>query len=52
MTTDDLKGLSTEEDTRNGKYVEVLCEGCGPTFVDHEGRCVSPECIKKHGQGH
>ena len=26
----------------------ALCEGCGMTVVDSEGRCVSTEC-EKHG---
>lgn len=45
----DLAGLSTEEDTANGLYVQVLCEGCGVVQVDHEGACVSPYCTE-HGE--
>jgi hypothetical protein len=45
----DLAGLSTEEDTKAGLYPVVLCEGCGPTQVNHLGECVSVDCIKKHG---
>ena len=22
----------------------VICEGCGPTVVDYEGRCICREC--------
>lgn len=22
----------------------VICEGCGPTIVDAEGRCIDPQC--------
>lgn len=36
----DLDGLSTAEDTANGLYPVVLCEGCGPIQVDHLGRCI------------
>lgn len=43
----DLDGISTEEDTKNGLYAMVLCEGCGPTQVDHTGRCIS-NCLEKH----
>lgn len=25
--------------TKPGKHVYVICEGCGLTFVDHQGRC-------------
>jgi len=46
---EDLKGLSTEEDTKNGLYCVVICEGCGYIQVDHEGKCISPDCIK-HGK--
>lgn len=40
----DLKGLSTEEDTNNGLFPVVICEGCGPIQVNHEGVCVSEDC--------
>ena len=45
----DLIGLSTEEDTKNGLYAVVLCESCGPTQVDHTGKCIAPYCYMKHG---
>lgn len=35
---------------RDEKGWEVLCEGCGFTFVDHTGKCVNPDCLKKHGK--
>jgi hypothetical protein len=44
----DMSGLSTPDDTAKGLYAGVLCEGCGPTFVDHEGRCVA-DCYEQHG---
>lgn len=37
----DLKGLTPPE-----LMVEVLCEGCGYTFVDSDGRCIKTE---EHG---
>jgi hypothetical protein len=43
----DLKGLSTEEDTIKELYPIVLCEGCGAIQVDHTGKCVSKNCSKK-----
>ena len=46
----DLKGLSTEDDTSNGLFSVVLCEGCGPIQVDHEGTCISQDC-EKHSNG-
>jgi len=47
----DLSGLSSEEDTRKGMYAVVICEGCGPCQVDHTGKCVSKDCLCKHGAG-
>lgn len=46
----DLMGLSTEQDTEWELYVPVLCEGCGMTYVDHAGKCVSDACLLKHGK--
>lgn len=44
----DMNALSKAEDTAAGIYPVVLCEGCGPIQVDHEGRCVSPDCAFDH----
>lgn len=43
----DLAGISTPQDTANKLYAHVLCEGCGPILVDHNGIKVlwSDECI-------
>lgn len=46
---EDMKGASTEEDTRKGLFAIVLCEDCGPCQVDHTGKCISDDCYKKHG---
>lgn len=32
-----------------GEGWAVLCEGCGPTIVDDDGRCVMANCIERHG---
>lgn len=45
----DHAGLSTAEDTAKGLFALVICEGCGPTQVDHLGACVAPDCMEKHG---
>lgn len=45
----DFVGLSTPEDTANGLYCVVLCEGCGPCQVDHLGWCISRDCMSRHG---
>ena len=44
----ELAGLSTPEDTAKGLYCTVICEGCGFIQVDHEGNCVSDDCLE-HG---
>lgn len=31
---------------KQGEVVAVLCEGCGPTFVDHLGNCTVDCCNK------
>jgi hypothetical protein len=31
-----------------GEYGGVLCEGCGPTWVNKDGLC-SGKCLRKHG---
>jgi len=33
-------GLITVAEVRGGMGMPVLCEGCGPTHVDHLGRCL------------
>ena len=37
----EMAGISTPEHTVAGRYAVVLCEGCGPCQVDHEGKCFS-----------
>jgi hypothetical protein len=46
----DLSGITSEEETSEGTFALVLCEGCGETLVDHAGRCVAYDCLKKHGK--
>lgn len=36
----------------DGEVTLVLCEGCGPTYVDHNGNCVSKDCLKAGKPGH
>lgn len=47
--TRDMAGISTESDTNAGQFAVVLCEDCGVIQVDHEGQCVSLDCMKRHG---
>jgi hypothetical protein len=39
----DLRGLSDK------LQMNALCEGCGPTFVDPNGKCVYEFCREYHG---
>lgn len=43
----DLAGLTTPNDTADGKYEYVICEGCGFSIVDHTGTCVA-DCSRNH----
>lgn len=45
----DMKGITTERQTKDNLFAVVLCEDCGPCQVDHLGNCVSFDCVKKHG---
>lgn len=29
---------------------QALCEDCGWTVVDEEGRCIADDCLKHHGK--
>lgn len=49
--TRDLADLLSKGDTEEGKVAVVLCEDCGPTYVDHEGTCVG-SCFKAGNPGH
>lgn len=40
---EEFAGLTTEEDTANGLYAEVLCEDCGVILVDHTGTRIGPK---------
>ena len=40
----DLKDI-----VKTGQTIKTICEGCGYCIVDHTGRCVSKECLEKHG---
>ena len=46
----DLADIIWPSDTKLKNYAAVLCEGCGHTEVDHNGRCVSPHCLHQHGK--
>lgn len=48
----ELAGISTEQDTKEGRYAEVICEGCGFIQVDHAGVCVTKGCLRDGQPGH
>ena len=37
----DVADITTPEDNAAGRFAVVLCEGCGPIHVDHDGRRVA-----------
>lgn len=45
------------DDIANGRTLEpgfgypVICEGCGFTTVDEQGRCNAPDCLEKGHPG-
>lgn len=39
----DFVGLCGEQE-----MVPVLCEGCGVTVVDKDGRCIAVGCLENH----
>lgn len=45
----DLKGLGNGEKLKPDYGWQALCEGCGMTIVDNDGKCISKHCLKQHG---
>lgn len=45
----ELAGQLTEKQVAKGFVAKCICEGCGFTYVNNEGECVAPDCLKKHG---
>lgn len=45
----DFANMLHPEDAERGLVVPVICEGCGATFVDQEGKCVDVDCLEGHG---
>lgn len=46
---EDLAGITTPEQWAEGDAAVVLCEGCGITWVNPDGKCVSRTCDLSHG---
>lgn len=44
----ELAGLRTVEMVQRDTYPVMICEGCGLTLVDEDGRCVDRGC-RLHG---
>ena len=40
----DLAGLISDYEVERGLGACVICEGCGFIQVDHEGKCIAPNC--------
>jgi hypothetical protein len=49
FSDNDMRGLLTKEQVETGLGCYSLCEGCGPAWVDHEGRCKALDCFCFHG---
>lgn len=45
----DAVGLLTKDQAEAGYLMPFLCEGCGDSEVDHEGKCLAINCLKNHG---
>lgn len=46
----DLAGLNNDIELKKDEGFVVICEGCGYTLVNHEGECIDPHCLRKHGE--
>ena len=44
----DLKGLGDGTELQEGYGWPALCEGCGVTVVNDEGKCIDKRCLKEH----
>lgn len=45
----DLAGITTDEDIRQQIAAYVICEGCGPVFVNPDGSCMG-DCLEGHSK--
>lgn len=45
----ELAGQLTEAQVAQGMLARSICEGCGFTYVNQDGECCDPHCLKKHG---
>jgi hypothetical protein len=48
----DLAGITRKSAEQEGLAAIVICEGCGVIQVDHEGNCISTDCLKSGQPGH
>ena len=46
---EELKGLGDGTPLEEGQGWVTLCETCGPTIVDDDGKCINPDC-EVHGE--
>jgi len=42
---EDFKGIGKGKNLPEGSGWSVLCEGCGMTLVDDEGKCILRDCL-------
>ncbi len=43
----DLAGITSQSEWESGLARQVLCEGCGVTLVDPDGKCIT-NCLLHH----
>lgn len=46
----DYEHFAREPLLPQGHGFEVICEGCGFTFVDNQGNCIAEDCLQHHGK--
>lgn len=46
----DFVGLRPDLKLEEGEGFGVICEGCGPAIVLHDGTCIARYCDKEHGK--
>ncbi|MDD3412489.1 MAG: hypothetical protein PHY47_00650 [Lachnospiraceae bacterium] len=42
----ELAGIVSPEEFTADKAAFVMCEGCGPIFVNPDGSCIDSTCVK------
>jgi len=46
--SEDLKGITSQEDWKQEKAAVVICEGCNIIQVDPDGKCIPQDRLRNH----